>query len=411
MTKAPTPDDPLKDVRAECGGSGSTESVPPLQRLDISAWGNRPAPEPLYHIKGFMAAAESGCLAGRSNAGKGLLVTQQGIAVATGRGLFGLEGSGKPQGVIFVEMEDSPEELERRIARYLDFLRQVGEWSAEDETNFRKNFIILVPNWKSDQPKTLTGVLPLIKEACKDREVGLIILDTLAALSDGDENSVEAQRSIWPACYDLRDLTGACVLLVHHTRKAYSSGKTPGIVDRLNFDTVRGSSAIVAGARFIQQVEPLTNGEAKKLNLDEDKALRGGYLLFGMTKVVSGPKGGMILLEQLEGLGGGFWTPHPQSASLIAQLQSNTAVEKLSKAEAVLLSIASGITTRKALAAKHWTEYTEPKGLDALKGILNHLRNRHGWLEAGSSMNLTPAGHQHVQELQHRQRENNADDA
>jgi hypothetical protein len=326
------------------------------------------------------------------------------VAVATGRPIWGREGSGEPASVVFVQMEDSPEEFERRYSRILDLNRLEPDWTEVDEANLKSNLIILVPDWKSDKPKTLPSLVPLILAKCKTvakkgKKVRLIILDTLAALSDGDENSVEAQRGIWPSCYELRDATGSCILVIHHTRKAFASGRTPRLADRLNFDSMRGSSAIPAGARYILQLEPLDSTEAGKLGLDVEKAQRGGYAVLAMTKVVSGPKGDMLLLEQLEGVGGGFWVVHPRSDLLIAQLLANGAVERLTLAEAVLKSIASGTTDRQTLAKLHWPDRTEAKGLDALKGLLNHLRNRHRWLESGSSMALTVAGQRRVQEL------------
>lgn len=197
----------------------------------------------------------------------------------------------------------------------------------------------------------------------------------------------------------MRDETGACVLVVHHTRKVSSTGKAPRLLDRLSFDALRGSSAIVAGARFILQMEPLAIAEAGKLGLDEEKAQQGGHVVLGLTKVVSGPKGGMLLLEQLEGVGGGFWAPHPESTSLLAQLQSAAMVARLSVSEALLMSIAAGTTDRLVLGKKHWPDQPEAKGQASLKAALNHLRNRYGWLEKGKSMSPTSSGREHLSQI------------
>ena len=413
MSTAGSSNDLIKNFRNH--QKDNTTNLLALRQLDTSTWPNVSPPNPNWLLRNLLAAGETGCLAGRSNCGKGLLSLQLAAAVATGRGLFGRDGSGQGQVVIFTEMEDAPEELQRRYSRLNDMLRLEPDWSEEDQANLERNLIFLVPDWKSEQPKTLPNATPIILEKSKaiikeGRKVGLIILDTLAALSSGDENSVEGQRELWPSCYSMRDETGACVLVVHHTRKASNGGRISRTLDALNFDTLRGTTAIVAGARFIAQIEALTISDAKKLGLDEEKAQRGGYILLGLTKVVSGPKGDMLLLEQIEGIGGGFWSLHPRSALLIAQLQSSGAVEKLTLADAVLKSIASGVSDRKTLARKHWSDRSESKALEALKAVLNHLRNRHGWLEAGTSMNLTPAGHQRVQELLRGQEDPSADD-
>jgi hypothetical protein len=403
-TAAPNPD-PFTDVRASFQNAPTPPKVSPLLILETSRWCGVPAPVVLWILAGLLARREAGCLAGRSNVGKGFLMLLFMLSVATGRDLFGRKGTGKPMRVILVEMEDSPEELHRRINRMIDLMRLDPSWIEADELAFWANLTIITPNWNSEEPKTLSGLLPDLKAVISDltkdgSEIGLLVLDTFSALSGGDENSAEAQRDFAAAVYQLRDLTGACVLAVHHLRKPGNAGKAPSLADRLSFDSVRGSSAIVAFLRFVLQVEALTPAEALRIGLSEEKAQRGGYAVLATTKVVSGPKGDWILLEQAEGVGGGFWTVHPRSDELCAQLHSKTAVANLSQDEAVLLSIADGITDRQALRAKHWPNLLEKGAEMALKGVLQRLRGeRHGWVEPGRSMVLTDVGRRKVQQL------------
>ncbi len=344
-------------------------------------------------------------MAGRSNIGKGFLLLLLMLSVATGRDMFGRKGNGKPMRVVLLEMEDTPEELHRRINRIIDFMRQDPTWTAVDEDNFWANLTIIGPNWNSTEPKTLPSLMltlsTMLSGLTKDGSaIGLIALDTFSALSLGNENDADSQRDFSSAMYQLRDLTGACVLVVHHLRKPGNSGKAPSMGDKLNFDYVRGSSAIVAFLRFLLQVEPLTDTEARRLGLDEEKAQRGGYAVLATTKVVSGPKGDWILLEQAEGIGGGFWTVHPRSEELCAQLRSTGAAQRLSQDEAVLVSIAEGITNRGALKTKHWPNALDKAADMALKGVLQRLRGeRHRWLEPGKSMALTAAGRLKIQQL------------
>ena len=371
--------------------------IPRLTVLDVLQWRTLPPPEVMWLLFGLLAMREAGCLAGRSNCGKGFILFLLILATTTGRDMFGCKGCGKPMKAILLEMEDSPEELQRRMFRLLQLMRQDPTWTNKDEENLFNNLVILTPNWQSTEERTLTGLFPTIKTKIDEIHkggdtVGLVVLDTLAALSEGDENAVEAQRASLAVLYQLRDLSGACVLAVHHLRKGSSSSKASSLLDRLNFDALRGTSAITASARFIIQVEPLTVAEAVKLGLDEDKASRGGYVVMALTKVVSGPKGSMLLLEQLEGVGGGFWAPHPRSDELCAQLQSKSAAASLSQDESVLLSIAGGITDRTELGRMHWPQIDPMQAAPMLKAVLNRLRNRHHWLEAGKSMELTAPG-------------------
>ncbi|HNX94252.1 MAG TPA: AAA family ATPase [Holophaga sp.] len=381
-------------------------TIPPIKVLNTSDWPNTIPPDPRWLMPELLAAGESGILAGRSNCGKGLLTLQIAVGLASGWGVFNGLGAGDARGVVFVEMEDSPEEQHRRFKRLLDWWRLSPDWTQDHEACLARNFALMVPDWKSEQGKTLPSILPNILAECAKQktlgvETGLIVLDTLAALSEGDENAVESQRGLWPACYELRDATGACVLLVHHTRKLTSQGKPLRLHDRLAFDSLRGSSAIVGGARFVGQMEALTAAEAAKLNLDEEKAQRGGYVALGMTKVVSGPKGGALLLEQRDGVGGGFWEIHPDSDRLMAELQSPAAAAKLTLVESVLQSIGLGLTDRKLLAQRHWPHELEAKAAANLKAVMNHLRNRHHWIEPGLSMALTDAGKRQLKKLKH----------
>ena len=403
-TTATNPD-PLANVRASFQNPPEPPKVSPILVLETSRWCGVPAPVVLWLLAYLLARKEAGCLAGRSNVGKGFLILLFMLSVATGRDLFGRKGTGKPMRALLIEMEDSPEELHRRINRMLDIMRLDPGWTDAEELAFWANLTIVTPNWNSEESKTLASLMPAVKAVISDltkdnSEIGLLVLDTFSALSGGDENSAEAQRDFAAAMYQLRDLTGACVLAVHHLRKPGNAGKAPGLADRLSFDSVRGSSAIVAFLRFVMQVEALTPAEALRVGLSEEKAQRGGYAVLATTKVVSGPKGDWILLEQAEGVGGGFWMVHPRSDELCAHLHSKTAVAYLSQDESVLLSIADGVTDRQALRAKHWPHLPEKGAEMVLKGVLQRLRGeRHGWVEPGRSMALTDAGRRKAQQL------------
>jgi len=164
---------------------------------------------------------------------------------------------------LLVEMEDTPEELHRRINRMLDFIHQDSAWTQADEDAFWANLTVITPNWKSVKSKDLPELMPTLKAVITDLtkvgpEMGLVVLDTLSAMSLGDENSVDGQRDFAASMYELRDLTGACILVVHHLRKPGNYGKAPSMAERLNFDYVRGRSAIVAFLRLPVQVEALT---------------------------------------------------------------------------------------------------------------------------------------------------------
>jgi hypothetical protein len=89
----------------------------------------------------------------------------------------------------------------------------------------------------------------------------LIVVDTLSAVSVGDENAVEPARHIWGQVNQLAAMTGATVLMLHHTTKTkFTPGGRP--TDPMNPEAVRGSSAHLAAARFVIQGCLSTNRKA-----------------------------------------------------------------------------------------------------------------------------------------------------
>jgi len=385
------------------GGEG------PLQSVDTANWLDREPPPVEYLLQGLLPAHESCILVGKSNSGKGQIAMELSFAVATGRGIFGKEGTGRPAPAIFVEMEDSPEELHRRYRRCATLMRQDETWSDADERNLRQNWRPFFPRWRSASPKTLPSITPQILKECRHiakasgSQVGLIILSTYSALAQGDENDAGDQRQFAACCSQLRDVTGATILPLHHVKKGMASSDTSksaaSMAERLDPERLRGTSAIGASVRVVIQIEPLTAREAEKLQLDEERAAAGNYVVLALTKTASGPKGEWIALQQRE-FGqpdGGMFAPMPEGDRICASLRSKAAQAKLGVAEAVLSAIADGITSRDELAQRHWPSDLNP--MAKLQACLQNMRGRSGWLQKGSELKLTVKGIEKLQEL------------
>lgn len=400
---------PLSDLESDLR-SVLEDLVPaagkPLVVLDPAEWPEEPPPL-RYLVEGLLPEGAPAILAGRSNSGKSMLGMEFSFAVATGRDLFGRKGPSEPMFAVFVELEDAPDEVHRRYLRCLDLFREDPTWNDEDEANLRNNWRALVPNWASRAPRMLPALVPYLQEHARalcanGGRVGLIVLDPLASLSTGEENKAETHQVFWSACYTLAESTGSTPLVVHHVRKlSTTQGKGPSMSERLSFDSLRGSTAIVAAARAVLQVEPLTPEEAARVGLDEERAGAGNYVVLAMTKNASGPKGTWMALEQKESgeTGAGFFVSLPGGDRVCAALRSKAAAAKLSLAEAVLLSIADGIEDRKELAKRHWPAESEEKGIERVKNMISDLRRKHGWLQKGRGLDLTVNGFTRVQQL------------
>lgn len=371
----------------------------PLRILDTSDWGFRPEPPLDWIIRGVMPQGQPGAWAGRSNSGKSLGALQVGQNAALGHGLWGLPGPRVPLFSLYLSMEDGPEELERRWARCLAITSEdFRHWTRDHVRQIQQNFRPVVPDWRTPTSKTLPHLVDFLKRAwdrtCPpDVGPGMIFLDTLAAISPGEENAAETHQAFWSACHSLTDATGATIVAVHHSKKPQGI-KPPKLAERLSFDFIRGSSAIVAGARFVLQMEPLLKQEAEGVGLAGDRADAGNFPVLHLSKQVSGPKGDWFLLQQRQAheQGGGFFTPHPDADSILARLKGQGAVRHLNQMEGVLVDLFRGVQDREALIQKHWPALPPEEAAEKLKRVLSDMRRTpRQWLQPGK-LDLTSNG-------------------
>ncbi len=107
----------------------------------------------------------------------------------------------------------------------------------------------------------------------------LIVIETLATVGSGDESN-PAMAAVSQFMTALATMTGACVVLVHHDRKATANTVAPSEPRK---DTVRGGSALVGSAREVIQLIP-----ALPDRVNENLAANPGLYLRGLkTKFVS----------------------------------------------------------------------------------------------------------------------------
>ena len=378
----------------------------PLQTLDPSTWAESEPPPIEWLIPGLIPKGEPVVLAAKSNAGKSLLSLQLCFSIASGCPLLAYRAPSEPRGVLFVSMEDSPEELHRRAIRCLALFREHPDWNAAAEAALWANFVPLTPSWSSRAPRDLRALEPFLRRKARElaRRVplGLVVLDTFSALCPGDQNDPALAAAAIASAAAISQPFGASSLFLHHVRKASNGpGSKQSMADRLRFDELRGSSALPASARCVVQLEPLTQDEAERLGLDGDRALEGGLVVIATTKHAGGPKGAWTLLEQREAgeSGAGFFDPHPDSDRLVASLKSKAAAAKLGLFEEILLSLFDGVTDRKTLGDRHWPQESDAKKADRLKHALSDLRRKYRWVQAHPSLSLTAEGFMKAQKL------------
>jgi putative DNA primase/helicase len=362
-------------------GDGATEESKPfvhpiLPRLpawivgDVGRMLTEDPPPVRWLVEGLIPAGVPGILAARASAGKSMTALLAAMGLASGLGVLGRPVSTEEaRGVIFAGLEDDEAEFHRRVCRGIALLEEDPEWTEAHRKALACRLVPLFPNRASGerfsleaQWRTLAGKAAAIPGGC-----GLIILDTLSRMAEGDENSAKDMRPFSEAVSALSQESGAAVLSIHHVGKGNDAPSDKQLWQRLHPEALRGSSAVEAAARFIIQMAALSPSEAQAAGLEADQALKGGYVAFSLSKISAAEKGSTVLLERRQSTepGAGFLCPHPDSERILAVIQGAAAVLKLTKRDHVLLAIAEagGLTKleQKEAAALIWPDSASPK--------------------------------------------------
>lgn len=369
---------------------------------DIHRWMTEEPPPVRWLVEGLIPAGVPGVFAARANAGKSMTALLIALGLASGRGVLGRAVSpDAPRGAIYVGLEDDQPEFQRRFRRGLDLLQEGGDWAAADDEALRHRFLPLFPNRGMGVSLSLDAQWENIAQRANaiPGGCGLIVLDTLARLSEGDENSASEIRPFMDAQAALVQATGASVIAIHHVGKGNDTPSDKKLWQRLHPEALRGSSAIEAGARFILTMAALSPQEAAMAALDDADALNGGLVALKLAKASQSEKGLTLLLERRHAgqAGAGFLVPHPDSERALAAIQGDVAARRLNKRDRVLLTIAEaghlGNLDQKAAADEIWPGAEKPKG--QWDKQLSGLRKQR-WLKGP---HLTDAGWVHAESL------------
>lgn len=213
-----------------------------------------------------LLVAEGG--SGKSQLGLGLAV-----AVATGTAFLDLAvAKGR---VAYVALEDPIDVVRRRVRqRYLDLpVAKASRYAQDLARNLATESVVGAQlHLISAEYKEVTqnaAVLDFIRERLRDRgPFDLVILDPLARLHGGEENSNAVGTALINAIENLKaGLDGGAILVTHHTGKQATQSKDASA------QAARGASALTDAARSVLRLVPATDDEYKDLD-DTDKAYR-----------------------------------------------------------------------------------------------------------------------------------------
>lgn len=192
-----------------------------------------PPIEPVeWAIEDLWTKGEIGLLVGDGGSFKSTAALHMAAAMAGGYRVFNRYACARKP-VLVVSAEDSQSIVLMRLEAFI-------EGHAWDRTRVLENVhLVTTPDVSLSDPRWQAH---LAAEAHR-LGVGMVILDPLADLLAGDENSNSDVRPVLKWARQLGAGTGAAIAIVHHAGKASA--------DKRQLDRIRGASAIASASRTI----------------------------------------------------------------------------------------------------------------------------------------------------------------
>jgi hypothetical protein len=373
------------------------EDAPRTRRLDTLTWGDfrgKPVPPVEWLCEPFFPKIPFGVMASQPGHGKSFCQLQLGIALAVNLPFQGYPVNG-PMGVGILALEDDDRTFHARMAGIVE---SYGSAFTEEhhrrlEANLRikrQRTLELADLSPATLEMSLANLAWELGDAMQSTEAppGVLTIDTLNAVHEGNENDAAETRPLVAAIKALHLSLGCSVWALHHYRKAGIGKNSPPLEARMDPEIIRGSTAIQGAVRGIFQFGWITRKEAQKGGIQDWKDPHQ-YAVVGLTKFNGGPKSVWELWKHGPG---GILIPVREGDRIIASILGGDEQENLSQAEKLLVAIHQG-SPRKVLADHHFGGDGEK-----LKAALANLRRRHGWLQPGK-MDLTVKGFEKVQQL------------
>ncbi len=204
-----------------------------------------------FLIEGLMPKQAITCLSGNPGCGKTWILLEVAIAVATGGKFLDRFQASKGR-VLMIDEERRAFETQRR-------LKKLGSPKIKDV------FISCLEGLKIDDKKTREEIL----QFCIEKEINLVIFDSLRAVNSSDENDSKGAQAIVDA---FKEFTrrGMTVLITHHNRKeSFLTSRDPAQI-------LRGSIAILAGLTSLVSVDKTENlGKTLEMTISHAKMNEG----------------------------------------------------------------------------------------------------------------------------------------
>ena len=333
---------PQNDAAAVAGYESSRH----IQRLAARTWSdfkNRTYTSQEWLCEPLFPKTSVGLVVSQAGHGKTTTMIQLAVALATGLPFMGQPVNG-PCGVGLLLLEDDENLIHGRLMAQV---RSYGDaLTPEHERKLNANLRVMIERPLSIDELNLPALLDLslaglageLGEKMKDTEdpPGLLVIDTLNAVHDGDESSSTETRPLIAVLRKLHMALDASVYVTHHYRKMGVGKGAPGLLDRMDPELIRGSSAIHAGVRVVVQFAAVTKADAEKAGIKDWEDMQQ-YAVVGLTKNNGGRKSKWLLWKHTDG---GLLAPVEDGERLLAGILGPAAPKRaMTQQDRLLLEI------------------------------------------------------------------------
>lgn len=206
---------------------------------------------------------------GIGGGGKSSLDLGEVIAMVTGKPLLGvLPNNGEPLRVLYINLEDGRDEIERRVAAFCQ-CNEIGPEELGDRLFIMsgRDQAICIARMERGTLKIETATVATLRKVIRENGIDVVVIDPFVAAHAVPENDNNAINAV---CHELRMLaeeTGCAIELVHHTRKGASGDQGERTVD-----DARGASSLHGAVRSARVLNTMTRDEAARIGIENARS-------------------------------------------------------------------------------------------------------------------------------------------
>jgi hypothetical protein len=313
-------------------------------------------------------------IAAAGGTGKSSKAMVDALAMASGHELLGTPVYDGPHRVWVWNLEDPQDENERRMAAAM-----IAHGITPDEVEGRlfldsgRQQGLCLARTGRDGTTVMEPVIDALCAELKRRQIDVLMVDPFVSSHQCSENDNMAIDAVAKAWARVAGATQCSIVLVHHLRK--TGDQDASVSD------ARGAVSLVAAARIVQILNPLSDDQADKWGLDS----RHGIFKCEDGKSNLAPRSDAVHWYQMRGVE----LPNGDHVGVTMRYQPPSIWDGIKPADLARVQKAiAGKGLRESVQSADWVghevgvvlniDVTEPAGRSQVAGLVK------GWLESGA---------------------------